>query len=255
MHALLDRLKRNPLLSAAIVLGLLILVALVLGLIAPKPPAASSTVASTPVEKAPVPAEPSRATPIPAPAAAPTANVAAAVATALRPAALPLAATPPAGAREEIASGNEDGTTWLTLDRRELRDGTPMASIDTKASREVQPRGWQAVGWMRVTRSGLFRTDTAGTYALIESVRSPDTFGNRHANCRVAVDDPNSTVAAAKAGDAGEASGAASLAAGWHWLYLVCEVESTHATVEVAMTAPNAGAPAMLALHLPQGTP
>ena len=40
--------------------------------------------------------------------------------------------THPDNQRGSAANGDQDGTTWLTLARSEIRDGAPMANIDTR---------------------------------------------------------------------------------------------------------------------------
>lgn len=245
LEPMLKKVREKPLHAAGAGLVGVIAVALVLGLLSGDPPPASPSQAAA-AKPAPMPVPTSSAPLEPTPP-----DVAPPAGGSVRPAALALGAQASPGAREAIANGGGEGATWAPLATLEIRDGAPLATLDTAATREREARGWSPDAWMRVTRSGLVRVETAGphTFVLASSEKGEWRTG-RAMRCRLAVGDPAGVVV-----DGGRRPGQAvaqvALAAGFHWLYQTCEVRHNDAAAEVSMTGPGMTAPQMVALHLP----
>lgn len=249
-------LRANPLIAGGAILAALVLGALLIGLFS-GPPAAQKPAVVVPAA-APVTSG-SAPTPTPAPAGATApATAAAAPAPRLMPPALPPTATPTPGARETIANHGREwggGGMGAQLANLELRDGTPLARLDTAATQARESRGWSEDQVMRVGRSGLFNTTAAGAHSFILELRDDGAWGagGEGRKCTLALSDPTNVLATVERD--GSAVGTAELAAGWHWLYLSCDAKRTHLTADVAITAPGASAPAAVPLALPAAEP
>lgn len=189
-----------------------------------------------------------------APASAPSAAQAAPEAR--RPAGLPLSAAMQPGAVDRMAqAADNSGQTWAALGAMPAPEAAPLALVDIAAAAEAP--GWQRDGWMRSTRAGWWRVDTAGSHTVLLRVADlPGGFGVvDSARCRATVSgralqtpkhnftDPKTVQVAA----------VIDLGAGWHEVSLQCDVAGDPAQrvrAELAATEGEA-APVVIPLFQP----
>lgn len=259
---MLDRLKKLPRLVQILIAFVLVIGATAfLGALMRPAPHAQTTEAELPPEpesnlvegeQPATPAPSTRPGPRPGPPSAPTADagtVAAPVRRELRrPAAFPSDHPMQPGGIETYFT-NSSGRSWNRIGERRLESGMPLAAIDTQAASNAGVRGWAASMSRRIARSGLFLVEQEGTHTFVLDGTVPGwQSGMAHGQaCRVAVGDESSVILDGREG----AAGAATLAAGWHWVYFDCEPRHQELIADVAVVGPSSGGADLIALYMP----